>query len=86
MNAGWSIDAYGLPRWLNGKESPWQCRRHSRFGFDPWVRKMHWRKKWQPIPEFLPGKSYGQRNLMGYSSSGCKELDMTEPKINICFN
>ena len=37
-----------------------------------------WWKIWQPIPVFLPGKSHGQRNLVGYSSWGCKELDMTE--------
>ena len=30
-----------------------------RFGFDPWVRKFPLRRKWQPIPVFLPGKSYG---------------------------
>jgi len=27
----------GLPRWLSGKESAYQCRRHRRCGFDPWV-------------------------------------------------
>ena len=37
-----------------------------------------WRKKWQPTPIFLPGKSYGQRSLVGYSPWGHKELDMTE--------
>ena len=58
----WSIDAYGLP--ISGKESIYQCRRHGRFGFDPWVRKIPWRKKWQFIPAFLPGKSYGQRSLL----------------------
>ena len=36
----------GLPQCLNGKESTFQCRRH---GFDPWVRKIPWRRKWQPI-------------------------------------
>ena len=41
-----------LPRWLSGKESACQCRRH---GFDPWVRKILWRRKWQPTPVFLPG-------------------------------
>ena len=41
-----------------------QCRRH---GFDPWVRKIPWRSKWQPSPVFLPGKSHGQRSLVGYS-------------------
>jgi len=30
--------------------------------FNPWVRKIPWRRKWQPIPAFLPGKSHGQRS------------------------
>ena len=34
--------------------------------------------KWQPTLVFLPGKSYGQKSLVGYSSRGCKELDTTE--------
>ena len=38
----------------------------------------HWRRKWQPTPIFLPGKSHGQRSLVGYSPWGCKESDMTE--------
>ena len=37
-------------------------------GFDPWVGKIPWRRKWQPTPVFLPGKSHGQRNLVGYRS------------------
>ena len=36
-------------------------------GFDPWVGKIPWRRKWQPPPVFLPGKSNGQRSLAGYS-------------------
>ena len=43
--------------------------------FDPWVRKIPWGRKWQPIPVFLPGKSRGQRS---YSQQGHKESDMTE--------
>ena len=37
-----------------------------------------WRRKWQPTPVFLPGKSHGQRSLVGYSPWGRKESDMTE--------
>ena len=48
-----------------------QCRRP---GFDFWVRKVPWRKKWQPTPVFLPGESHGQRNLADYSPCGCKSL------------
>ena len=55
---------YELPRWLSGKESACQCRRRE---FDPWVRKISWRRKWQPTPIFLPGKFYRQRSLAGFS-------------------
>ena len=48
----------GLPGWPSG-----QCRRHKRFGFNPWVGMIPWRRKWQPTPLFLPG----QRGLEGYS-------------------
>ena len=61
-----------------GKESTCQFRRHKRCRFDPWVGKIPWRRKWQPTPVFLPGKSQGQRSLVCYSSWGHKELDMTE--------
>ena len=52
-----------------------QCRRP---GFNPWVRKIPWRRKWQPTPVFLPGKSHGQRSLAGYSPWGRKESDTIE--------
>ena len=45
---------------------------------DPWVRKIPWRRAWQPTPVFLLGESHGQRSLAGYSSWGHKESDMTE--------
>ena len=47
-------------------------------GFDPWVRKIPWRRKWQPAPVFLPGESHGQRSLAGYSPWDSKELGTTE--------
>ena len=49
-----------------------------RRGFDPWVRKIPWRKAWQPTAVLLPGESQGQRSLEGYSPQGHKESDMTE--------
>ena len=60
------------------KESTCQCRRSRRHGFDPWVSKIHWRRKWQPTPVLLPGKSHGWRNLVGCSPWGHKESDNTE--------
>ena len=49
-----------------------------RCGFDSWVVKILWRRKWQPTSAFLPGKSHGQRSLVGYSPQGHKESDMAE--------
>ena len=62
----------------SGKEPTWQCRRHKRRGFDPWVGKIPWRRKWQPTPTLLPGKFHGQRSLVGYSPWDGKESVMTE--------
>ena len=42
--------------------------------FDPWVGKILWRRKWQPTPVFLPGKSHGWKNLVGYSPRGRSRL------------
>ena len=47
-----------------------------RCGFNPWVGKIPWRRKWQPTPEFLPGKSHGQRSLVGSSPWGRTESHM----------
>ena len=57
----------GISMWLSGKESPCQWRKSRRHGFEPWVRKISWSRKWQPTPVFLPGESHGQRSLVGYS-------------------
>ena len=52
------------------------CRRP---GFDSGVGEIPWRRRWQPTPVLLPGKSHGQRSLVGYSPWGCgKESGMTE--------
>ena len=47
-------------------------------GFDPWLGRIPWRRKWQPTPVFLPGESHGRRSRVGYSPQGRKELDTTE--------
>ena len=52
---------------LSDKEDTCQCRRR---GFNPWVKKIPWRRKWQPTPVYLPGKSHRQRSLEGYSPWG----------------
>ena len=65
----------GLPWWLRGQSVCLQCGRP---GFDPWVGKIPWRRKWQPTPIFLSGESHGRRSLVGYSPWGRKESDTTE--------
>ena len=60
----------GLPWWLRGYSV---CPHCGRPGFDPWVGNIPWRRKWQPTPILLPGKSHGWRSLVGYSPRGHKE-------------
>ena len=50
------------------------------------VGKVHWRRKWQPIPVLLPGKSHGQRSLVGYSPWGHQESDTTERAHAMCLS
>ena len=54
------------------------CLQCGRLGFDPWVANFPWRRKWQPTPVLLPGKSHGRRSLVGYSPWGRKDSDTTE--------
>ena len=39
---------------------------------------MHWRRKWQPTPVFLPGESQGRGSLVGCRLRGHTESDTTE--------
>ena len=57
--------AMGFPGSISGKESAFQCRRHKRHGFDPWVKKIPWRRTHQPTAIFLPRESAGQSSLPG---------------------
>ena len=49
---------------------------------ESWVQSLGWedpwRRKWEPTPVFLPGKSHGQRSLVDYTPQGSKESDTTE--------
>ena len=49
-----------------------------RHRFNPWVRKILWRREWQPTPVFLPEKFHGQKSPVDYSPWGRKESGMTE--------
>ena len=61
-----------------GSDSKNVCLQCGRPGFDSWVGKIPWRRKWQSTPALLPGKSHGWRSLIGYGPWGHKELDTTE--------
>ena len=79
---------HGLPMWLSGKEPACQCRRR---GFDPWVRKILWRMKWQPTPVSLPGETLDRgawcyrpwgRKRVGHDSATKREHQQV---VNIHF-
>ena len=80
----WFCCVRSFPGGASGQESTCQCRRRQRREFNPWVRKIPWRRKWQPTPVFLHEKSHGQRSLVGYSPWGRKELDTTVHTCMLC--
>ena len=61
--------------WRREARAILQCKKS---GFSPWVRKIPWRRKWQPTPVFLTEKSHGHRNLVGHSPRGHKERHTIE--------
>ena len=50
-------------------------------GFNPWVRKIPWRRKWQPTPVLLPGKSHRQKSVAGFSPRGRKRAGQHQKRI-----
>ena len=72
INRLWEIQVF--PGSFDGKISPCNAGDLGLIpGSDPWVRKIPWRRKWQPTPVFLPGEFHAQRNLVGYSPWDHKE-------------
>ena len=67
------------PRWLSGKESTCQCGRYS---VDPQVRKISWRRKWQPSLAFLPEKSH-RSSLVAYNPS-VQFSSVTQSCLTLC--
>ena len=83
----WSLDhtiGVGFPGSASGKETTCQCRRHKKFGFNPWVGKISWRRAQQPTLVLKPGEYHEQRSLVGYGPRGFKESDMTEATQHAC--
>ena len=79
INKLWYIQATEYYSGSGGKASAYNVE-------DPWVGKISWRRQWQPTPAFLPGKSHGQRSLIGYSPWGCRESDTTECNFSAIRN
>ena len=77
LGSDWgTLDTYlGFPGCSDSKESTCSA---GDLGLIPGLGRFPWRGKWQPIPVFLSGESYGQSSLAGHSPWGCRELDMTE--------
>ena len=75
------LQFWELSLWLSCKRIHLQCWRHRRCGFDPWVGKIPWSKKWQSTPVFLPGKSHG-KSLEGYGPWGHRDWAGTQA----CFD
>ena len=85
----WTEIISGPCRWHSGKENAGsvfslQSVNAGKIGngFAPWIGKISCGWKWQPTSVFLPGKSHGQRSLVGYSPWGHKESDTTEQLNN----
>ena len=78
----------GFPGGARGKDPACWRRRCERCRFDSWVGKIPWRRKWQPTPVCLPGKSHGQRSLVGYRPRGPKRVGhnlVMKPTTNLPF-
>ena len=56
-----TLKLMGFPGGSAGKEPTCPCRRCKSCGFNSWVGKVPWRRKWQPTLVFLPGESHGPR-------------------------
>ena len=76
-----SKDIEGLPRWLCGKEFNCQCRRHRRHRFHPWVRKIPWRRKWQPTLQY---SCLGNPMGRGACWATVHEVINSRPWLNAC--
>ena len=72
------LATWDFPDGASGKEPTCQCRRHKKLRFNPWVRRIPWRRAWQSTPVFLLGESNGQRSLVGCSPWGRRKSSRIE--------
>ena len=63
-----------FPGGASGKQPVCQCRRHKRHSFDPWVRKIPWRRAWQPTPVILAWRIPSTEEPDGLQSMGSQRV------------
>ena len=68
----------GFPDGSDGKKKKKKCLHCRRLQFNPWVKKIPWRREWKPTPVFLTGEFHGQKRLDGYNPRYHKESDTAE--------
>ena len=68
----------GFPDGSDGKKKKKNCLHCRRLQFNPWVKKIPWRREWKPSPVFLPGEPHGKRSLEGHGPWGRRESNTTE--------
>ena len=103
FHLGFSVSSWLLRGFLGSasdKKPACQCRRQKRAGFNPWVRKIPWRRAWQLTPVFLPGESHRQRTLWFTGSQRVRhtwsdlaltyawfwmEQNLPSPNILLCY-
>ena len=76
-------ETQSFPHGSDGKNICLQCGRP---GFSPWVGKIPWRTKWQPIPVLMPGKSHEWRRLIGYNPWGCRVRHDWAISLSLCLS
>ena len=74
LNLHFIILIKGLPLQLSGKQSTCQCRSRRRHGFNTWVGKIHWRRKWQPTPVFLAWRILQTEEPVGLQIMGSQRV------------
>ena len=72
-----------LPWWRRRERVCLQCRGPR---FNPWVRKIPWRREWQLTSVFLPGEFHGQKSLLGYSPGVTKSHTTEQLTLSLTSN
>ena len=83
----WDLGTQHGAKWgsqvASDKEPACQCRRHTRCVFDPWVRKIPWKRAWQPTAVLLYGESHGHRSLTGYLVLQKVRQDWSQTRMHV---